>query len=91
MLVRLFIIYHDYQHGTILKGSPVAAAVMTVYGLATMNPKSIWNRSHNHHHKNNAKIYGADIGSYPIMTDRRVRCAASARRPDPLTVSPATG
>ncbi|MCE9589882.1 MAG: fatty acid desaturase [Planctomycetes bacterium] len=68
VLVRLFIIYHDYQHGTILKRSPLANAVMTVYGLLTLNPPSIWNRSHNHHHKNNAKIYGADIGSYPVMT-----------------------
>lgn len=68
VLVRLFIIYHDYQHGTILKKSKLANVIMTFYGLLTLNPPSIWNRSHNHHHKNNAKIYGADIGSYPVMT-----------------------
>jgi len=28
ILVRLFIIYHDYQHGTILKGSRVAHIIM---------------------------------------------------------------
>ena len=68
MIVRLFIVYHDYQHGTILKGSPLAAGLMTAYGLVTLNPPSIWNRSHNYHHKNNAKMYGTAIGSYPMMT-----------------------
>jgi len=67
-LVRLFIIYHDYQHGTILKGSRIAGALMTLYGLATLNAPSIWARSHDHHHKNNAKVFGAAIGSYPVMT-----------------------
>ncbi|MEX0742248.1 MAG: fatty acid desaturase [Phycisphaeraceae bacterium] len=68
VLVRLFIIYHDYQHGTLLRRSRIAAAIMSFYGLITLNPPSIWNRSHEHHHRNNAKIYGADIGSYPVMT-----------------------
>ncbi|MCX5662593.1 MAG: fatty acid desaturase [Planctomycetota bacterium] len=67
-LIRVFILYHDFQHGTILKGSWVAKVVMTTYGLVALNPPSIWTRSHNHHHKNNAKIFGASIGSYPVMT-----------------------
>ena len=41
---------------------------MNLYGVYALNPRSIWNRSHDHHHKNNSKIYGASIGSYPIMT-----------------------
>ncbi len=67
-LVRLFILYHDHQHGTILKGSRLAQVVMIFYGLGTLNPPSIWSRSHNHHHKENAKVFGAAIGSYPVMT-----------------------
>jgi omega-6 fatty acid desaturase (delta-12 desaturase) len=67
-LVRVFILYHDYQHGTILRGSWISKAIMTFYGLVVLNPASIWNRSHDHHHQNNAKIYGASIGSYPVMT-----------------------
>lgn len=66
--VRLFILYHDYQHGAILENSPLAAAIMTVYGMITLNPPSVWNRSHNHHHKHNSKSFGASIGSFPIMT-----------------------
>jgi omega-6 fatty acid desaturase (delta-12 desaturase) len=68
VLVRMFIIYHDYQHGTILQGSRLSDGLMVAYGLLTLNPPSVWNRSHNHHHKNNTKILGAGIGSYPIMT-----------------------
>lgn len=68
VLVRLFIIYHDYQHGTILKGSRTAGTLMYCYGLLVLNPPSIWSRSHEHHHRNVGKLYGSSIGSYPIMT-----------------------
>jgi omega-6 fatty acid desaturase (delta-12 desaturase) len=74
LLVRLFIIYHDYQHGAILQRSWISKLIMYFYGLLTLNPPSVWNRSHNHHHRNTAKIFGADIGSYPVMT-----CKAYAR------------
>jgi omega-6 fatty acid desaturase (delta-12 desaturase) len=93
LLVRLFILYHDFQHRTILKGSRLASAIMWVYGLATLNPPSIWDRSHNHHHKNTAKIFGASIGSFPIMTvnayaraSRSQRLAYGASR-HPLTIA----
>lgn len=69
-LVRMFIIYHDHQHGTILRGSSLARLVMLFFGVWSLNPPSSWKRSHNHHHKNNAKIFGASIGSYPVMTTR---------------------
>ncbi|HEX5052059.1 MAG TPA: fatty acid desaturase [Planctomycetota bacterium] len=68
VLVRVFIIYHDFQHGTILKDSRLAAVVMNCYGLMVLNPPSIWARSHEHHHRNVGKIYGSSIGSYPVMT-----------------------
>ncbi len=80
VLVRLFILYHDYQHGTILRGSRVAALMMFLYGMFALNPPSIWNRSHNHHHKNNAKIFGADIGSYPVMTTENYATASNWTR-----------
>jgi omega-6 fatty acid desaturase (delta-12 desaturase) len=68
VLVRMFVIYHDYQHGTILRGSRVADAIMWTYGLFALNPPSIWNHSHNHHHKHNTNVLFANIGSFPIMT-----------------------
>lgn len=79
-LVRVFIVYHDYAHQTILKGSKVAQAIMTVYGMLSLNPPTIWTRSHNHHHKNNAKIFGAQIGSFPVMTTGAWERANSKQR-----------
>jgi omega-6 fatty acid desaturase (delta-12 desaturase) len=70
VLVRLFIIYHDYQHGTVLRGSRVAAVIMWFYGLLTLNPPSIWNRTHNYHHHHNAQVPGTDVGTFPVMTTK---------------------
>ncbi len=68
VMVRMFIIYHDVQHGTILKGSKVVSALMYGYGLLVLNPPSIWSRSHDHHHRSVGQMYGSSIGSYPVMT-----------------------
>jgi omega-6 fatty acid desaturase (delta-12 desaturase) len=68
VLVRMFIIYHDYQHGTILQGSWLADVLMRLYGLFLLNPPSIWNCSHNYHHRHNARVPGSPIGTFPVMT-----------------------
>ena len=68
LIVRLFIIYHDYQHGAILARSWLARAILNVFGVLVLCPPSIWNRSHNHHHAQNSKIQALNIGSFPIMT-----------------------
>ncbi len=79
-MIRLFVIYHDYEHGTILKKSPVAWIIMKSWGLLTLNAPSIWRRSHDHHHKHNAKIYGSSIGSFPLMTVNQYRDATPSQR-----------
>ncbi|MFT3827129.1 MAG: fatty acid desaturase [Chitinophagaceae bacterium] len=68
LMVRMFIIYHDHQHHSILQKSAVAEVVMTLFGLYILAPTSIWKRSHDHHHKHNSKLFSASIGSYPIAT-----------------------
>ena len=78
--VRVFILYHDFEHGTILHKSRLAALVLKSYGLVFLNPPSIWRRSHDHHHRNNAKIFGASIGSYPVMTRERYFGASRKER-----------
>ncbi len=91
-MVRMFIIYHDYQHGTILRRSRLAQWILNTYGILIMSPPSSWKPSHNHHHKNNAKLFGAFIGSYPVMTTeayakatRRERFVYAVTR-HPLTI-----
>jgi omega-6 fatty acid desaturase (delta-12 desaturase) len=68
MMVRTFIIYHDYLHHTMLNKSGLANVLMTLFGIYILAPKSIWKRSHDHHHKHNSKLFSASIGSYPIAT-----------------------
>jgi omega-6 fatty acid desaturase (delta-12 desaturase) len=71
LLIRMFIIYHDYQHHTILTKSPAAEVIMTIFGMYMLSPSSIWKRSHDHHHNHNSKLFSASIGSYPIVTKKK--------------------
>ncbi len=68
LLLRMFMLYHDYLHKAILKRSAFAKAIFTLYGLYTLNPPSIWKRSHDYHHKHNSKLHSSSIGSFPILT-----------------------
>jgi omega-6 fatty acid desaturase (delta-12 desaturase) len=68
LMVRFFVIYHDYQHHTILTKSPAARLIMTIFGLYILAPENIWKRSHDYHHANNSKLFTASIGSFPIVT-----------------------
>lgn len=78
--VRMFIIFHDFQHGAILKKSKLAGAILWVYGIVTMNPPSVWNHSHTHHHKNNSRTFDVNIGSFPVMTKESFRKASLRER-----------
>jgi omega-6 fatty acid desaturase (delta-12 desaturase) len=70
LVARLFVIYHDFQHGAILKGSIVGAIIMKGFGLLTLAPSSIWNETHQHHHHSNSKFSSFVMGSFPTITTR---------------------
>ena len=42
LIVRGFILYHDYMHGAFLRKSDVAAALYNFYGLLLMVPPRVW-------------------------------------------------
>lgn len=67
-IVRLFIIYHDYQHGAIFRKSKVGNALMYWVGFLTLVVPSVWKETHDYHHRNNARLLGSAIGSYPLVT-----------------------
>jgi acyl-lipid omega-6 desaturase (Delta-12 desaturase) len=79
-LVRTFILYHDYQHQSILKGSRLAGFVLAIYGYLMLTPPSVWKRTHDHHHRHNSKLFGASIGSFPIMTTTNYQVASRLER-----------
>lgn len=68
ILVRLFIFYHDYLHGAVLAGSRVGRVVMHAIGYWVLAGPSVWKQTHDYHHKHTAKMVGASIGSYPIVS-----------------------
>lgn len=80
LVVRMFIIYHDHQHHSILNRSHLANALMTLFGLYILSPSSIWKRSHDHHHKHNSKLFSASIGSYPIATKKKFLAMSGKER-----------
>lgn len=71
LYVRLFVIYHDYQHRAILQNSFVASLVMKTIGIYLLAPEAIWKRTHEHHHNNNSKLTMTGIGSYPTISKVR--------------------
>jgi len=68
VLVRMFVIYHDYVHGAILRDSWLASLIFTAFGLLMLTPRSIWKRSHDHHHHHNGQYFGTSMGTFPLMT-----------------------
>ncbi|MEO8269752.1 MAG: fatty acid desaturase [Aureliella sp.] len=76
VIVRLFVVYHDYQHNAIFRGSRLAGGLLNLYGYFMLTPPSIWKHSHDHHHRNNSRLFESDVGSYPILTIANYQAAS---------------
>ncbi len=68
MYVRVFVLFHDFQHGAMLRGSKVAEALFWAFGTSMLTTPSVWKETHNYHHAHTAKIVGSHIGSFPVVT-----------------------
>ncbi len=68
VIVRLFILYHDFMHNSLLRGSTVAKWIMYAYGVLVLTPPKVWRQTHNYHHAHTAKIVGSHVGSYLVVT-----------------------
>lgn len=80
LLVRTFILYHDFMHGAILPGSRAARALFYVYAAVNLTPPRSWRDSHNFHHANVGRIPGSNVGSFPLMTVRMWQTASPLQR-----------
>lgn len=67
LMVKFFIIYHDFNHLAILKNDQVAKLLMNAFGVFILAPVTIWKRSHDYHHINNSKLSNNGVGSYPLL------------------------
>jgi omega-6 fatty acid desaturase (delta-12 desaturase) len=75
LFVRMFVIYHDFEHHAILRGSRLARILLTPFGLFVLAPPAIWNRLHNYHHSHNCQFATSGAGSFPVMTVKDYRAA----------------
>jgi omega-6 fatty acid desaturase (delta-12 desaturase) len=78
LMVRAFVLYHDFMHGAILRKSRLGKLIYYLYGLISLTPARSWRHSHNFHHANVGKpipvrekdfsLLTSDIGAVPLMT-----------------------
>lgn len=90
VLVRAFVLYHDFMHGAILRHSRLGQAFYYAFGLAALTPPRYWRYSHNYHHAHVSKplpveegkfsLLTADVGAMPLMTTEMWRRASFAQR-----------
>ncbi|HVK71254.1 MAG TPA: fatty acid desaturase [Polyangium sp.] len=80
VIVRAFILAHDFHHGALLRKSKVGSVIFGLYGALVLTPPRVWRQTHNYHHAHTAKIVGAQIGSYPVMTVEMWKRAPRGKR-----------
>ena len=80
VIVRLFIVYHDYMHLAILRNSTFAKWTMYAYGIYVLTPPNVWRQSHNYHHAHTAKIVGSHVGSYMMVTTKMWEAMTPSQR-----------
>ena len=68
LMLRAFITYHDYMHGSILQNSRVASLLFHLYASFSLVPAASWKMSHNYHHGHVGKVSYPSIGSFPLVT-----------------------
>ncbi|MEM6993416.1 MAG: fatty acid desaturase [Myxococcota bacterium] len=81
---RIFSLYHDHNHGSLLAKSPVGKRLMSMLGWHILAPRPVWKETHDFHHWNNGKIEWCSIGSYPVMTTEQFAKATPQKRKEYL-------
>ncbi len=77
---RIFSLYHDHNHGSLLAKSPWGRRIMSALGWHILAPRPVWKETHDFHHWNNGKIEWCSIGSYPVMTTEQFAKASPEKR-----------
>jgi acyl-lipid omega-6 desaturase (Delta-12 desaturase) len=80
VIVRQFVLFHDYMHGALLRGSKVARLILYPFAIHSMTPPRVWRETHNYHHAHTAQLVGSSIGSFATMTTQQWQEATKAER-----------
>jgi acyl-lipid omega-6 desaturase (Delta-12 desaturase) len=76
----MFVLFHDFMHLAILRGSRLARALFHGFGLLILVPPSVWKETHNYHHAHTAKIVGSHVGSFAMVTTTMWRAMTARQR-----------
>jgi omega-6 fatty acid desaturase (delta-12 desaturase) len=80
LVVRMFILFHDYRHGSIFRGSLAAKVILETFGILALTPGEVWSQTHNYHHAHTAKIVGSHVGSYAMLTTAMYKAITPGQR-----------
>jgi omega-6 fatty acid desaturase (delta-12 desaturase) len=80
LTIRAFIVYHDFKHGAILRGSKLGKFILDGFGIYILTPSKVWTQTHNYHHAHTAKIVGSHVGSYIMLTPEMYEAATPRQR-----------
>ncbi len=64
LVMRSFILFHDFQHKAILSRSVWARYFFGLFGYLVFTPANVWRQSHNFHHAHNTVLETSHIGSF---------------------------
>lgn len=67
-LVRMFVLFHDYMHGAILRGSRFADVFFKGFSLMVLAPPTLWRQSHDYHHGHSGQFNGTESGRWPLLS-----------------------
>lgn len=68
VMVRGFILFHDFAHGAILRKSKFARVLLSAYSMIFMAGVSYWREAHNFHHANCCDRRATWQGDFPVWT-----------------------
>ena len=67
ILVRGFIMLHDYAHGAILRKSKLAHSIFIPFSMFFMTGFHYWRDTHNFHHNHVLDMREPSHGTFPVM------------------------
>ena len=80
MFTRLFVIFHDTEHGAIFRQDAFKRTVMRIFGYVVGAPPTVWSDGHTKHHRETGSYDEKIAGEFPVWTVERYRNAGAFDR-----------
>ena len=74
-LVRVFIIFHDFGHGSFFKSKIANQTIGFIAGLMTLTPFQHWRWQHAVHHSSSGNLDERGVGDVWTMTVKEYKAA----------------